>query len=56
MDSKKKEKKGLVVLSSKKKAGLLSNPKYLKYKGFETVETAAPHFEPMPLYHLFLIL
>lgn len=52
-DSEKKGKKGLVVLSSKKKAGFLSDPKYLKYKG---VETAAPLFEPMPLYHLFLIL
>ena len=46
-DSKEKGKKGLVILSSKKKMGFLSDPKYLKYKGFETVDTAEPYFELM---------
>lgn len=44
-DSKAKGKKGLVILSSKKKKGFLSDPKYMKYKGFETVDTASPYFE-----------
>ena len=48
-DSKEKGKKGLVILSSKKKMGFLSDPKYLKYKGFETVDTADPYFELMYL-------
>lgn len=48
-DSKSKGKKGLVVLSSKKKMGYLSDPKYMKYKGFETVDTADPYFELMYL-------
>ena len=44
-DSKEKGKKGLVVLSSKKKTGFLSDPKYMKYKGFVTADTANPYFE-----------
>lgn len=44
-DSKEKGKKGLVVLSSKKKKGFLSDPLYLKYKGFECCDTWAPYFE-----------
>lgn len=48
-DSKEKGKKGLVVLSSNKKKGFLSDPKYMKYKGFETVDTADPYFELMYL-------
>lgn len=48
-DSKDKGKKGLVILSSKKKMGFLSDPKYLRYKGFETIDTAAPYFELMYL-------
>lgn len=48
-DSKAKEKKGLVILSSKKKTGFLSDPKYLKYKGFKTIDTANPYFELMYL-------
>lgn len=44
-DSKEKGKKGLVILSSKKKIGFLSDPKYMKYKGFERVDTANPYFE-----------
>lgn len=45
LDSKEKGKKGLAVLSSKKKMSFLSDPKYLKYKGFMTADTAAPYFE-----------
>lgn len=48
-DSKAKGAKGLVILSSKKKAGFLADPKYMKYKGFETVDTAEPYFELMYL-------
>lgn len=48
-DSKAKGKKGLVILSSKKKMGYLSDPKYMKYKGFETADTASPYFELMYL-------
>lgn len=48
-DSKAKGKNGLVILSSKKKHGFLSDPKYMKYKGFETVDTADPYFELMYL-------
>ncbi len=48
-DSKTKGKKGLVVLSSGRKLGFLSDPKYLKYKGFETADTASPYFELMYL-------
>ncbi|MCI9626987.1 MAG: GNAT family N-acetyltransferase [Clostridia bacterium] len=44
-DSKEKGKKGLVTLSSKKKMGFLSDPKYMRYKGFETADTAPPYFE-----------
>lgn len=44
-DSKEKRKKGLVILSSKKKSGFLSDPKYLQYKGFEIADTANPYFE-----------
>ena len=48
-DSKEKGKKGLVVLSSKKKLGFLSDPKYLKYKGFEVADSAEPYFVLMYL-------
>ena len=44
-DSKAKGKKGLVILSSKKKMGFLSDPKYMSYKGFQTADTAEPYFE-----------
>ena len=44
-DAKEKNKKGLVILSSKKKQGFLSDPAYMKHRGFETVDTAAPYFE-----------
>ena len=48
-DSKEKGKKGLVILSSKKKKGFLADPKYMGYKGFQTVDTAEPYFELMYL-------
>lgn len=44
-DSKEKGKKGLVILSSQKKMGFLSDPRFLRYKGFETSDTANPYFE-----------
>lgn len=44
-DSKEKGKKGLVILSSRKKKGFLSDYKFMVYKGFETVDTAEPYFE-----------
>lgn len=48
-DSKNKGKKGLVILSSQKKLPFLSDPKYLKYKGFLLADTAAPYYELMYL-------
>ena len=48
-DGKEKGKKGLVILSSKKKMGFLSDPKYMGYKGFQTADTAEPYFELMYL-------
>lgn len=48
-DSKQKKKKGLVVLSSTKKMGFLSDPKYLRYKGFLLADTAKPSYELMYL-------
>lgn len=44
-DSKEKGKKGLVILSSKKKMPFLSDPKYLRYKGFLVADTAEPYYE-----------
>ncbi len=40
---------GLVILSSRKKMGFLSDPKYMDYKGFQTVDTAEPYLELMVL-------
>lgn len=48
-DSKAKGKKGLAILSSKKKMGFMADPKYLKYKGFQTADTANSYFELMYL-------
>ena len=48
-DSREKGKKGLVILSSEKKKGFLSDHKYMKYKGFETADTSSPYFELMHL-------
>ncbi len=44
-DSREKGRKGLVILSAKKKMGFLSDPKYMRYKGFEAVDSASPYFE-----------
>lgn len=44
-DVKAKGKDGLVVLSSKKKKPFLSDPGYLKYKGFRVCDTAIPYYE-----------
>lgn len=44
-DSRAKGKRGLVILSSKKKMGFLSDPGYMGYKGFQTADTAEPYFE-----------
>ncbi len=44
-DSKAKGKRGLVILASKKKMPYLSDLKFLRYKGFESVDTAEPYYE-----------
>ena len=44
-DSKQKGKRGLCVLSSKKKMPFLSDPQHLKYKGFMIADTAEPFYE-----------
>lgn len=44
-DSKVQGKKGIVVISSKKKLPYLSDGNYLKYKGFKVVDTAEPYYE-----------
>ena len=44
-DSRAKGKKGLVILSSGKKRGFLSDPAYMKHRGFQTADTAEPYFE-----------
>ncbi len=44
-DAKSQNKLGLVVLSSPKKLPFLSDPKYLKYKGFQTCDKANPNYE-----------
>ncbi len=45
IDAKNKGKDGLVVLSSKKKKPFLSEPGYLKYKGFKVCDKAEPYYE-----------
>lgn len=47
-DSREKGALGLCVLSSKKKIGYLSDPKYLNYKGFRTADSCG-YFELMYL-------
>ncbi len=42
-------KKGIVILSSKKKTPFLSDSRYLKHKGFELADTAEPYYELMYL-------
>ncbi|MEG0759477.1 MAG: YoaP domain-containing protein, partial [Raoultibacter sp.] len=44
-DAKSQGKIGLTVLSSAKKMPFLSDPKFLKYKGFVVADTAVPYFE-----------
>ena len=48
-ESREKGKKGLCVLSSKKKMPYLSDPSHLKYKGFTACDTAEPYYELMYL-------
>lgn len=48
-DSIKSGKKGIVVLSSKKKMPFLSDPKFLRHKGFIVADTALPYYELMYL-------
>ena len=48
-DSREKGKKGLVILSSKKKMPFLADPKYLTHKGFCPADSAEPCFELMYL-------
>lgn len=44
-DAKNKGHSGLTVLSSAKKMPFLSDPAYLKYKGFQIADKAEPYFE-----------
>ncbi len=44
-DAKAKGKLGLTVLSSNKKMPFLSDPKYLKRKGFRIADTSEPYYE-----------
>lgn len=44
-DSREKGKKGLVVLSSKKKKPFLSDPGYLSHRGFVHADSAEPFYE-----------
>ena len=44
-NSKSKGKKGIIALSSKRKMPFLSDPEYLKYKGFKVCDTADPYYE-----------
>ena len=44
-DSKSQGKKGVAVISSKKKRPYLTDGDYLKYKGFKVADTAKPYYE-----------
>lgn len=44
-DAKAQEKRGIVAVSAAKKMPFLTDPGYLRYKGFKTADTAAPYFE-----------
>lgn len=44
-NAKKSGKYGIIALSSKKKMPFLSDPEYLKYKGFEVCDSANPYYE-----------
>lgn len=43
-DAKEKGKCGITVIASEKKRSFLSDPNYMKYKGFITADTASPFF------------
>lgn len=44
-DSKEQGKKGLVILSSKKKLPYIADGEYLRYKGFKVADDAEPYYE-----------
>lgn len=44
-DAKTAKKKGICVLSSPKKKSFLSDPQYLKHRGFQVADSAEPYFE-----------
>ena len=46
-DARAKGKKGLTVISSAKKKSFLSDPGYLRYRGFVTADEAEPFFQRM---------
>lgn len=48
-DARAKGKKGLTVISSAKKKSFLSDPGYLRYRGFVTADEAEPFFQLMYL-------
>jgi len=48
-DAKAKGKRGLCVLSSRKKMTFLSDPDYLKHMGFRIADSAAPYFDLLVL-------
>lgn len=48
-DSREKGKKGLVILSTKKKMPYVSDPEFLTYKGFQVADTAEPYYQLMYL-------
>lgn len=48
-DAKEQGKIGIVALSSKTKKPFLSDPKYLKYRGFQVCDTATPYYELLVL-------
>lgn len=51
-DAKANGRAGITALSSEKKRAYLSDPDYLKYKGFQVADTASPYFT---LYYLPLV-
>lgn len=48
-DAKARGRKGLVILSSKKKMPFLADGAYFKHKGFVTADTAEPYYELLAL-------
>lgn len=49
LDSREKGKKGLCVISSKKKMSFLSDPKFLSFMGFKECDSSEPYFTLMYL-------